>query len=181
MFSRKTLVNPYLQAGALDASMTVHSQPWWDVKLPLPADVVTIFEVIDQTSRPDDLLAVVRGMLKSGGLSFMTCILSSGFDVKELGPYAQNIYPPDRLNVFSVKGIKTLVERHGFECLELSTPGILDVELVARALKDNPQMTVSAFVRDLALYQSEEVRHSFQEFLQKNLLSSYGRILIRKV
>jgi len=112
---------------------------------------------------------------------FMTCTLSSGFDIKELGAHAKNLYPPDHLNVFSVKGIKSLIDQHGFECLEFSTPGILDVEIVARALKDDPKIPVSAFVKDLVLNQSEDVQRSFQEFLQVNLLSSYGRILIRKV
>ena len=180
-FSQKTLVNPYFNFKTAGPSTAVVPQPWWAAKLSEPADVVTLFEVIDQASGPGDLLTAVRGMLGGGGLCFMTCILSSGFDVKELGQHAQNIYPPDRLNVFSVKGIKTLIERHGFECLEFSTPGILDVEIVARALRDNPQIPVSVFVRDLVLNQGEDLKRAFQEFLQANLLSSYGRILIRKI
>jgi len=180
MFSQKTLINPYCHLKNIEG-INVIAQPWWKVQLPQPADIVTIFESIDQATKPSDLLASVRGMLEKGGLCFMTCILSSGFDIKELGPHAQNIYPPDRLNVFSVKGIKSLIDQHGFECLELSTPGILDVEIVAKTLKDDPQASVSPFVRDLVLNQSDDVRRSFQEFLQANLLSSYGRILIRKV
>ncbi len=178
--THKTLVNPYCQLKSTEG-MAVVREPWWQAALSQPADIVTIFEIIDQASRPSDLLASVRNMLASGGLCFMTCILASGFDVKELGVNAQNIYPPDRLNCFSVKGIKSLIDRHGFECLELSTPGILDIEIVAKALKDNPQLALSAFIKDLVLNQPDEVKRSFQEFLQANLLSSYGRILIRKI
>ena len=179
IFSEKTLINPYFQLKA-DDPIAVIQEPWWQAKLPKPADVVTIFEVIDQTSRPGELLVAVRAMLKSGGLCFMTTILSSGFDVRELGANAQNIYPPDRLNVFSVKGLRVLVERSGFECLEFSTPGILDVEIVAQTLVENPQISISPFIRDLVFHQNKEVKRSFQEFLQMNLLSSYGRVLIRK-
>jgi len=180
VFPQKTLVNPYCNSKNIEG-MNVLTQPWWKVQLPQPADFVTVFEIIDQVARPSDLLASLRGMLKPGGLSFMTCILSSGFDIKELGSHAKNLYPPDRLNIFSVKGIKSLIDQHGFELLEFSTPGILDVEIVAKALKDDPQTPVSVFVKDLVLNQSDDVKRSFQEFLQVNLLSSYGRILIRKV
>lgn len=180
VFSRKTLVNPYCQLKNMEG-ISVIAQPWWKARLGQTADFVTLFEIIDEASRPSDLLARVRGMLEKGGLCFMTCILSSGFDIKELGSHVQNICPPDRLNVFSVKGIKSLIDQHGFECLEFSTPGILDVEIVAGALKDNGQIPVSAFVKDLVLNQPDDVRRSFQEFLQANLLSSFGRILIRKV
>ena len=179
VFAHKTLVNPYCQLKNTKG-MDVLAEPWWKVKLTQPADFVTLFDIIDHAARPSDLLASVGGMLKSGGLCFMTCVLSSGFDIKELGPHTQNLYPPDHLNAFSVKGIKSLINQHGFECLEFSTPGILDVEIVAKTLKDDGGIPVSAFVKDLVRNQPEEVRRSFQEFLQANLLSSYGRILMRK-
>ena len=181
VFTRKFVLNPHFEARSASGSLDILPVPWWKTAPGLTADVVTLFEVLDQTSDVAGLVATVRGMLNKGGLCFLTAILASGFDVKELGPFARNIYPPDRLNVFSVKGLKILMEANGFECLELSTPGILDVEIVAESIKADPLIPVSSFTRDLVLSADEGVRRAFQEFLQANLLSSYGRILVRKI
>ena len=178
-FARKTVIYPYCDVLS-SAGMTVIDKPWGEAKLSSKADIVTLFEVIDHASDVPALLARLKDMLNDGGLCFTTAILASGFDIKELGRHAKNIYPPDRLNVFTVKGLKGLFERHGFECLELSTPGILDLEIVAAALKEDPAIVASAFIRDLAINGSDGAKHAFQEFLQADLLSSYGRILIRK-
>lgn len=175
----KSIVYPYCAVPA-DSGVGVIDKPWWEFDSTATADVVTLFEVLDHTQDTNGLLAQVKGWLKPGGLCFITAILASGFDVKVLGPQARNIYPPDRLNVFSVKGLQQLLQRHGFECLEFSTPGVLDLDIVAAALKENAGVSVSPFVRELALNSGEHVRRAFSEFLQENLLSSYGRILIRK-
>ena len=142
-------------------------------------DVISLFEVIDHTSDVRDLFETIDKVLRPGGLCFLTAILSSGFDVQVLWEHADNIYPPDRLNVLSVKGFKLLVEKYGFECVEFSTPGILDLEIVRNALKTNEDLSISRFVREI-IEGHESVQRSFQEFLQQNLLSSYGRILLRK-
>ena len=178
-FKQKTVIYPYCDTPSLQG-VTLVDKPWWETDIHQTADVITLFEVLDHTGDVAGLFTKMRHMLSPGGLCFMTAILASGFDIKELGPHAKNIYPPDRLNVFSVKGLKALIERHGFECLEFSTPGILDVNIVAEAFKENPAIATSAFIRSLALEAGEETKRAFQEFLQANLLSSYGRILIRK-
>jgi hypothetical protein len=93
---------------------------------------------------------------------------------------AESIFPPDRLNVFSVEGLRTLFERWNFECLEFSTPGLLDVEIVEKAMARNPAVSVTRFTEYLLTNRDRETKMNFQQFLQKNLLSSYGRILLRK-
>lgn len=110
----------------------------------------------------------------------MTVILISGFDLQLLWDKSENLFPPDRLNVFSVEGLYSLFDRFDFECLEFSTPGILDVEIVTEAIKKNPDIQFPRFFEYLFEKRSDAVKRSFQEFLQEGLLSSYGRILIRK-
>lgn len=145
-----------------------------------PADVVSLFEVADRTSDVDALFARVRGMLPECGLVFVTAVLVSGFDLQVLWDRADNVFPPDRLNVFSVEGLEALFARHGFEALELSTPGILDVEIVAATLERDPDAPVPRWARYL-LGRDEHTRRAFQQFLQSELLSSYGRAVLRKV
>ncbi len=177
-FKSKTLISPYCNTPSTGFEIINGSIN--QVVLKTPAQMITLFEVLDHTSHPGVVLTAVNKMLDKGGLCFITTILASGFDVKELGEHAKNIYPPDRMNVFSAKGLQTLAAAHGFECLEFSTPGILDVDIVAAAINENPSIKVSAFIKDLIL-SSPDVRANFQDFLQANMLSSYGRMLLRKV
>lgn len=142
-------------------------------------DVVTLLEVADRTSDVESLFVRVLGMLGQGGLLFMTDVLASGFDIQMLWERAENVFPPDRLNVFTVEGLRALFERHGLEPLEFSTPGILDVEIVSAAVERDPGARLPRFARAL-LRRGPEVRRAFQEFLQAELFSSYGRALVKR-
>jgi hypothetical protein len=144
-----------------------------------PADVISLFEVMDRAADVDALLERVGRMLSEGGLVFVTTILVSGFDLQTLWAAADNIFPPDRLNVLSVEGLNALFARHGLEVLEFSTPGILDVEIVGATLDRDPTLPVPRWVSYL-LSRDEHTRRGFQRFLQSELLSSYGRAVVRK-
>ncbi len=178
--AQKTVVYPYGNFN-IPSSIKVIHQPWWSLPADFSCDVVTLFEVMDHASDVNQLFNVLHQIVSPGGLCFLTAILSSGFDVKELGSNAPNIVPPDRLNVLSVKGLKQVIEKHGFECLEFSTPGVLDLDIVTQAVNKNPSLPISNFVRSLIASEDEEVKRMFGEFLQRSLLSSYGRVLFRKV
>jgi hypothetical protein len=179
--AQKVIVTPYLDTdpARFPSGIALDPSSWWGASQ-APADVLTVFELLDQTSDVPGLMSKVSALLNRGGLGFMTAILGSGFDVRELGAHADNIFPPDRMNLFSVRGLTALLERHGFELIEFSTPGVLDVDIVEKALRATPGIPVSPFIRDLVLSANEEVKAAFQAFLQANLLSSYGRVLFRK-
>lgn len=95
---------------------------------------------------------------------------------------AQNLYlyPPDRANCFTLDGLEKLLLRTGYKAVELSTPGVLDLEIVAAHQKHVPDLKLSAFEQQL-LKADEETRHAFQSFLQQNRMSSFARIVGRKV
>ncbi len=112
--------------------------------------------------------------MSPGGLCFLTSISISGFDLQVLWNNSNSIFPPDRMNVFSIEGLTALLERHGFECIELSTPGLLDVEIVANAYRQNPSMRLPRFVKYMLDKRDSETYQSFQEFLQRNRLSSFA-------
>jgi hypothetical protein len=181
-FGKKTLLNPYLPRENLRLNDTINvvNITLEEKALDGEIDVLTLFEVADRTSDVDRLLEKISRLLRKNGLIFMTDILSSGFDLQTLWDRAENIFPPDRLNVFSVEGLGSLFRRHGLECLEFSTPGILDVEIVTRAMEQDKTVKTPRFIEYFLKNRSPESKQSFQEFLQKNLLSSYGRILLRK-
>jgi hypothetical protein len=137
---------------------------------------VTAFERMECWSAPLDWLRNVWGMLSPGGMFFFTTRTSSGFDLEILGADAPYIFVPEHLNLLSVEGMRRLVERAGFEIVELSTPGQLDVELVQLAVAENPSILLPPFVETLLRNRTVEAHQDFQEFLQKHRLSSHLRV-----
>jgi hypothetical protein len=69
--------------------------------------------------------------------------------------------------------------RAGFTLLEVSTPGVLDVEIVQAHLRHDPSLPLSAFERQL-LAADVETHAAFQSFLQEHGMSSFARIVGRK-
>ncbi|MDZ4243385.1 MAG: methyltransferase domain-containing protein, partial [Candidatus Omnitrophota bacterium] len=121
-FTKRILVNPYIHPDSLKGKTCVEvvASPWWKTSVKAEMDVVTLFEVADHTSDVSGLFAKVTAMLKPGGLCFITAILGSGFDIQTLWEKAENLYPPDRLNVFSTEGFQALFKKNNFEVLEFS-------------------------------------------------------------
>lgn len=144
------------------------------------ASVLSVLEVIERAYNLSVLLGQLWALLEQGGLLFATTLTSSGFDIQVLGPRARNLLPPTHLNVLTVEGITTLLERCGFEIRELSTPGQLDVELVLNALREEPTVELPVVIDDLIRRRDEHVQQVFQEFLQQACLSSHLRLVARK-
>ncbi len=141
--------------------------------------VALLLESLDRSDEPVGLIQQVCRLLESDGLLFVTALVSSGFDMEVLGLSNQYLYPPDRANCFSLDGLKQLLQEAGFSLLEVSTPGVLDLEIVQAHLQADPSMPLPGFVRQI-LGSSEEARTAFQAFLQQQGFSSFARIVARK-
>lgn len=142
--------------------------------------VVSAFEKLEHLHEPQRFLSDIGARMKSGGLLFLTTRTCSGFDLQVLWDKAPYVFVPEHLNLFSIPGLEALVQRSGFELLELSTPGQLDVEQVLQACAADPSVTLPPFVRIL-LTERDRLAHSdFQAFLQKHRLSSHVRMVARK-
>jgi len=180
IFTQKTLINPFLEIDPKKTGINVIGSLLDKVQIKNDIDVISLFEVADHTSDINLLFRKFNQWLKPGGLCFVTSIIISGFDFQVLWDKSENLFPPDRLNVFSVQGFNDLFKRHGFECLEFSTPGILDLENVKRTAAHNPELILPRFIKNLVSSGEDKLGQAFQEFLQANLLSSYARMVIRK-
>lgn len=146
---------------------------------PESVDVVTAFEAFDRASDLGALVAGVRRVLRPGGLLFVTAPSASGFEMQVLWERARAIAPPDKMNLLSIPGFLARF-REGWEILELSTPGMFDVETVRRAVEAEPQAAWPRFVRALVTGTDEHLRLEFQEYLQRARLASFARLLVRR-
>jgi hypothetical protein len=141
-------------------------------------DAAVLLESLDRSADPQTLIGNVAGAMKKGGLLFVTALVSSGFDVAVLGLNNLYVYPPDRANCFSLRGLVTFLKNSGFVPVEISTPGVLDVEIVNAHVAHDPSISLSPFERRIVSAEPEK-REAFQTFLQENLMSSFARIVAR--
>lgn len=142
--------------------------------------VMTSFEGIERMFNPRDFFSIAGRCCKPGGLLLITTNTSSGFEFQVLGGDAPNINPINRMNLLSLEALKSLVEEAGFEIIELSTPGRLDVELVRRVVNEGGGLEIHPFWRYIFKSRTAETWGSLQNFLQLNRLSSHVRIAARK-
>lgn len=139
-------------------------------------DIFTAFEVVERAFDPAKLFNDAYSSCKKNGLFLITTTTSSGFEYQLLGEYSPNIIPLDRLNLLSLEALTSQIERAGFEIIEMSTPGRLDVEMVKRTYEKSPDIPLDSFWKYLFSYRDENALHSLQKYLQEFQLSSHVRI-----
>jgi len=185
-FKRKILVNPYFDTAVLSNSNADANEilTLGNLKTPLKhretIDVACSFETIDCSSDIESFLKSVHLMLRPDGIFFLTTISISGFDLQVLWGESSSIFPPDRINILSRKGLEVLFKRHGFDMIEYSTPGFLDLDIVKNAARKDSSIELPRFVKTILDNGDEQVYRDFQEFLQLSKLSSFTRIVLRK-
>jgi len=143
-------------------------------------DAIFLFEAIDRSPNPAYLLASVIRALKPGGLCFITCLLSSGFEIQVLGKESSIFVPPERMNLLSYEGMLSLIDKtDGLEILEFSTPGVLDIPNVTKKLEH--EKGTSFFNYILKEREDSRLIESFQDFIQFNCLGTFGRLVLKKL
>lgn len=177
---RTEWVNDALAEYAPGARRVLDLSPY---ELPEPSarvDVVTAFDVLDRAADVPALVRAARAALEPGGLLFATTPSVSGFELQVLWERARTVAPPEKINLPSVRGLLALFG-DGWEIVELSTPGMFDVETVRRAVEADPDAGWPRFVRTLVRDTDEQRRLEFQEYLQRARLASFARLIARRL
>lgn len=139
----------------------------------LSADVVASFEVIEHLFAPIDFCRSIHRILKPGGLLILTCPNLMGFDIQELHERSIAV-DHEHLNYFHPASLRALLERAGFELLEVQTPGKLDAELVRKqVIAGQHSLDAQPFLRRILVDEWDAHGEAFQEFLAARGLSSH--------
>ena len=172
---------PNLAARCRERGLEVIESPVESADVPDGCDVITSFEVIEHLFSPAEFVRQCRELLPDGGLFVVTCPNGKGFDVAELGELSSAV-DTEHLNYFHPASLGALLEREGFEVLEVMTPGRLDAELVRKAaLRGEKDLSGEPFLRHVLIDEWERLGGPFQDFLVENGLSSNQWLVARKV
>ncbi len=144
------------------------------------ADLVVCFEVLEHAYDPLQFVRTLAGLVRPGGYLFVSTLGVDGFDIQVLWERSNSIFPPHHINFLSVAGFRQLFERAGLEDIEITTPGLLDVDIVRNAARRDPGLLQSQRFLSRILA-SERASAEFQEFLVRNQLSSHTWVLGRKL
>ena len=142
-------------------------------------DFVTAFDTVDRLADVPGFVAQVREALAPGGILFLTAPTISGFDLQVLWDRSPAVLPPDKLNLLSIDGFARLFAAPAWEIIELSTPGMFDVENVRHAIAQDPGAGWPRAIRRLVAG-GERARLELQEYLQAHRLASFARLVVRR-
>ncbi len=144
-------------------------------------NVLVAIDVLERISSIRDFLLQLESVVSPDGLVFATCPVSSGFEIQSLWDQSPSIIPPDKLNLPSVKGlIELFTASSKWKILELSTPGMFDVELVRQAMLQSPGENWPRSLHVLLDGIDHQGIGLFTEYLQSQRLSSFARIVLRR-
>jgi len=143
------------------------------------ADVVLFFDKFRCLSDPAQTLQGFHSMLKDDGLLVMNLRVGSGFDVLTLKGCKEILTPYEVICLPSIEGLDIMLQKIGFEILETSTTGTLDVKYVLQNISCLREDDL--FVHYLMSKADNSTLAEFQRFLQKSGMSSHARVIARKM
>ena len=137
------------------------------------------FELFEHLHDPAAFLHRVNELLRPGGYLYMTTLNGQGFDIQILWEGSKSVSPPHHLNFCNPRSMALLLERVGFEVLEVSTPGELDWDIIEggwRAGESDP----GRIFRTMATHATPDAKHTLQQWIRDNGFSSHMRAVARK-
>lgn len=138
-------------------------------------DCITFNDLIEHLFAPEDFIKSCYKKLKKNGLLMLSTPNGEGFDFKIMKENTVNIVPPQHIQFFNPISIETLLKNNGFEVIEITTPGILDVDIIKNQCSDN-NLDLSLqnnYLDYIYSLNNPTIEANFQKFLSENNLSSH--------
>lgn len=170
---------PLLAAACREKSLQVIQKFLEQVELgelPHGPKAFVSFELFEHLHNPARFLEQLNALMAPGDLFVFTTLSGRGVDIQALWEDSKSVSPPHHLNFFNPRSIALLLGRLGFENLEVTTPGKLDIDILANSrtlIKDRFWQT---FV-DTA---SDAEKAAWQQMIASSGWSSHMMAVCRK-
>ncbi len=117
-------------------------------------DVITAAEIIEHLFDPVTVLKEAHRLLRPGGLLWVTTPHAHSLAARVMKLDWRLVCPPEHLQWFSVKGIKTALGQAGFQKVRIETTGVNPGELwqgFRKPMEQTPQQNFDAVVNNYRL------------------------------
>jgi 2-polyprenyl-3-methyl-5-hydroxy-6-metoxy-1,4-benzoquinol methylase len=95
-------------------------------------DVVTMIEVLEHVSEPEEFLKTALRLLRPGGVLYLTTPNALSLNRRLLQLEWSVICPPDHLMIWTARGLRVALAGAGFRCEKIRSEGLNPYEIVSR-------------------------------------------------
>ncbi len=142
------------------------------------ADIVIYFNQLQHETNPVESLKMLKENMKKDSILVLSTRLGSGFDILTLKGGISDVFPYEHITLPSKKGLEIILDRAGYELLEITTPGTRDMNVV---LENRERIDEeNFFIKYLLEVADNRTIQDFQQFLQKSCMSSFAQAIARK-
>lgn len=142
-------------------------------------NLLTAFELFEHLHDPAPFVERVLDLLNPGGYLFLTTLNGLGFDIQILWERAKSVSPPHHLNFFNPQSIERLLDRVGFNIVEISTPGQLDWDIIEGGWR-HEGIDPGRFFSTVSCHGTGEAKRDLQRWIQTHNFSSHMRVIAKK-
>lgn len=130
------------------------------------------FELFEHLHDPEHFLTQLTTLMRPGDLFIFTTLSGVGVDIQALWENSKAI-SLQHLNFFNPRSIRLLLERTGLAVTEVTTPGQLDIDILA----NNKEQIRDRFWRTFVDHASREERDQWQLFVAEQGWSSHMSVV----
>lgn len=170
---------PDLAAACREKSLSVIEKFLEEVlatDLPAGPKAFVSFELFEHLHDPATFLRQLNDLMASGDLFIFTTLSGNGVDIQALWEDSKSVTPPHHLNFLNPRSVGLLLTRLGFENLAVTTPGKLDIDILA----NNPAAIKDRFWQTFVASATDAEKASWQEMISANGWSSHMMVVCRK-
>jgi len=134
------------------------------------------FELFEHLHDPVSFFEHLNCIMKPGDTFLFTTLSGTGVDIQVLWEHSKSVSPPHHLNFLNPTSVPLLLERCGFETLEITTPGKLDIDI----MKNSREHVEDHFWQTFLDSASDSNIAQWQEVVTNSGWSSHMMIVCRK-
>jgi 2-polyprenyl-3-methyl-5-hydroxy-6-metoxy-1,4-benzoquinol methylase len=153
-------------------------------------DLVLAFEVLEHILYPNKFLSLINKVLKVNGLFVLSTPNGWSIETQLQTVKSRNI-GFDHVRLFNPKSINHLALNNSFKCLDVSTPGKFDVEILSNNLSKYDKSHINNILNKLnanwfndfldeSLKIDSKKFENIQNLIQKHLMSGHMKCVMQK-
>jgi len=134
------------------------------------------FELFEHLHSPKIFLNRLNNLMKPNDIFIFTTLSSNGLDIQVLWEKSPSVSPPHHLNFFNPYSVKILLEKTGYHCIDITTPGKLDIDI----LVNNKEHVKNRFWKTFLQTANEIQKQQWQDTVTRSGCSSHMMVVCKK-